>query len=81
VNDLEVAFQRDDHQTDLLCRQSCYHGSGAVEDETDRTVQDGAAAAVLQTVCQRQDVDEYSSGRRVKIHRRLVGDQRMDTAC
>ena len=76
MDDLEVAFQGDDHETDLLCLQSNYHQSCGFKDDANCAVEN-PVTVVVEAVCKHHDVEGYSKNRGVEVHRGLVDDQGM----
>ena len=79
VDDLEVALEGDDHQTKFICRHPNHRECCSMYEDTYCAVENPVAfvAKAVRKPHSKMNHTEYTSG---EIHRRLVGDECMDTA-
>ena len=79
MDDLEVAFQGDDHQTHYPSRHPDGGESSALEDDTDQAVHDRVPVVNI-AVCDHGDEAGHREETGEQIHGGLVGDQGMNAA-
>jgi len=79
VDNFEVAFQGDDHKAELTSGGTSSRQCCSFEDHANSPVQNGVAVVLVGT-CKRQGTGAKAECACQKIHRRLIGNQSVNTA-